>query len=569
LQVPESLRASVCGHSMKLVSFVALLVFFVLLWVLLCHQLVDTKLQAGGVSIGFLHPSCAGGGGGERVLWCAVRAFLHKQGLLSEPGRERAKLSGNRGCNTCVWVYTSRYQPASKSLRSFISARAAEQFGAVAFDDAIRMVRFMPLRTAALLEPRLYPCFTMFLQLLVGALIAAEIVLRHTTLQAQRLVQVVAGWPSRNPKAAQEPAPLPSIILDTVGIPLSLLCLKCWTLGRIRTCAYVHYPLVSSEMMSQAVARLRVGLKSIWAAGRLVYYRYLLLQVYAGCGAATDLVMVNSSWTREHMKRLWHRVDDTQSGCTPQKCVSRAIHLVYPPCGPCRTRAILPALGEGQVRQRIVSIAQFRPEKRHQLQLECFTELLHRYPRETLHARLVMMGGARNQADRRRAARLCQQAAALRDDLCTEDRVQIRVNVHRDDLERALHGEFGCFLHTMEDEHFGISIVEAMSSGLIVITHASGGALHDILCPESPEAPLGFLYRTRDELIERMADVLFRLPVASLQAIQTRACKRARTMFSDEAFHSRFLDALASLTVGDSKHHVSKSISVDASRYAR
>ena len=27
-----------------------------------------------GVSVGFFHPYCNAGGGGERVLWCAVRA---------------------------------------------------------------------------------------------------------------------------------------------------------------------------------------------------------------------------------------------------------------------------------------------------------------------------------------------------------------------------------------------------------------------------------------------------------------------------------------------------------------
>jgi alpha-1,2-mannosyltransferase len=36
-------------------------------------------------------------------------------------------------------------------------------------------------------------------------------------------------------------------------------------------------------------------------------------------------------------------------------------------------------------------------------------------------------------------------------------------------------------LHTMRDEHFGISVIEMMSSGLITIAHKSAGPLNDIL----------------------------------------------------------------------------------------
>ncbi len=36
-------------------------------------------------------------------------------------------------------------------------------------------------------------------------------------------------------------------------------------------------------------------------------------------------------------------------------------------------------------------------------------------------------------------------------------------------------------IHTMREEHFGISIVEMMSAGLIVIAHASAGPKTDII----------------------------------------------------------------------------------------
>ena len=47
----------------------------------------------------------------------------------------------------------------------------------------------------------------------------------------------------------------------------------------------------------------------------------------------------------------------------------------------------------------------------------------------------------------------------------------------------------------MKEEHFGISIVEMMSAGLITIAHASAGPKHDIIgvCSE----PVGFIAKTQ------------------------------------------------------------------------
>jgi len=36
-------------------------------------------------------------------------------------------------------------------------------------------------------------------------------------------------------------------------------------------------------------------------------------------------------------------------------------------------------------------------------------------------------------------------------------------------------------IHTMREEHFGITIVEMMAAGMVTIAHASGGPLRDII----------------------------------------------------------------------------------------
>lgn len=57
-----------------------------------------------------------------------------------------------------------------------------------------------------------------------------------------------------------------------------------------------------------------------------------------------------------------------------------------------------------------------------------------------------------------------------------QDSVDFKLNVSRDELNQIFKlSKVG--IHTMKQEHFGISIVEMMSAGLITIAHASAGPL--------------------------------------------------------------------------------------------
>jgi len=58
--------------------------------------------------------------------------------------------------------------------------------------------------------------------------------------------------------------------------------------------------------------------------------------------------------------------------------------------------------------------------------------------------------------------------------LALEENVEFKLNVPYSELVSEMQrGTIG--LHTMWNEHFGISIVECMAAGLIMVTHASGG----------------------------------------------------------------------------------------------
>lgn len=58
--------------------------------------------------------------------------------------------------------------------------------------------------------------------------------------------------------------------------------------------------------------------------------------------------------------------------------------------------------------------------------------------------------------------------------LAIDENVEFKLNISFSELVSELQrGTIG--LHTMWNEHFGISIVECMAAGLIMVAHASGG----------------------------------------------------------------------------------------------
>ena len=148
--------------------------------------------------------------------------------------------------------------------------------------------------------------------------------------------------------------------------------------------------------------------------------------------------------------------------------------------------------------------AQFRPEKDHALQLRAFALARQRAASSAvwsgsseavLAARLKLIGSCRNAGDERRVEQLVRPLGALATHLCIfchseVDSHQVMssgipgpaqgheaehlgiahcvdfcVNVPYAEVRQLLGGAVGG-LHTMLDEHFGISIVEYMAAGL-------------------------------------------------------------------------------------------------------
>ncbi|KAJ7157845.1 mannosyltransferase [Mycena crocata] len=221
--------------------------------------------------------------------------------------------------------------------------------------------------------------------------------------------------------------------------------------------AYVHYPTVSPPMIGR-VRRI----------AKLAYYHAFML-LYALALRRARLIVVNSSWTKKHVDAV----------------------LAYPPFRRSRvvsTHGASATRGSCARRARVVlSIAQFRPEKDHAMQVRALGMLLKEHPEYAAQGiQLVLIGGCRNAEDEARVDGLRELAR----ELGVEAHVQFVLNAPYPDMLAWL-GRASVGLNTMLDEHSGINVVEFMAAGVIPIAHASGGPFEDIVVPFQGE-PTGY-----------------------------------------------------------------------------
>lgn len=198
----------------------------------------------------------------------------------------------------------------------------------------------------------------------------------------------------------------------------------------------------------------------ILSAIKAVYYCAFAL-LYGLAGSCSDVIMVNSTWTLGHILALWRAPNRTS--------------VVYPPCD---VQAFLDVPLEEEedkdgVRKchSIVSVAQFRPEKDHRLQVRAFRKLLDRRrgePGSRELVKLVLIGGCRNQEDEDRVLML----RGLCQELGVADSVEFKLNIPFEELKKELvDATIG--LHTMWNEHFGIGENKTILRILVLIPRFS------------------------------------------------------------------------------------------------
>ena len=159
---------------------------------------------------------------------------------------------------------------------------------------------------------------------------------------------------------------VPDIYFETTGYAFSYPIFK--YLANVPVCCYVHYPTISVDMLDK-VSRRNVSFNNravisrskFLTNGKLFYYK-AFAKLYSLCGRCACCVMVNSSWTLTHINSLWS--------------LNFKTNVVYPPCDVDNFSSI-----ENPKRDEnfyISSVAQFRPEKNHQLQVKSFAKFLQK-----------------------------------------------------------------------------------------------------------------------------------------------------------------------------------------------
>ena len=172
------------------------------------------------------------------------------------------------------------------------------------------------------------------------------------------------------------------IFIDTVGVGFAYPLVR--LLFGVKVISYTHYPTISSDMLKQIdsqqfnnnLANAPVYVK----VAKRLYYRILML-LYSLCGKFASQVATNGSWTDGHIRKLW--------GDKPSTV------LIYPPCDTSDIVEKIPLETQGKKNQ-MISFAQFRPEKDHELQLMIWKDALPNLPKD---AQFVMIGATRGPED--------------------------------------------------------------------------------------------------------------------------------------------------------------------------
>ena len=209
--------------------------------------------------------------------------------------------------------------------------------------------------------------------------------------------------------------------------------------------------------------------------------------------------------------------------------------VVFPPCN---TDDLDSLPLSGRLR-RIISIAQFRPEKDHPLQLRAFAAFKKSNEKMFADVVLQLVGGVRDAGDQARVGALRQ----LANELGVAKFVEFHENLPYPNLRKLL-GQATCSLHTMWNEHFGIVVVESMAAGCVTIAHRSGGPLSDIV----KHGESGFLASTDKEYADALINIF--TTDASTRADVESIAKKGRIesgRFSEEVFTREFSTSFAPL----------------------
>ncbi|CAE7903072.1 Alg11 [Symbiodinium necroappetens] len=557
-----------------------------------------TKALRGQETVAFFHPYANAGGGGERVLWCCIRSVQQ-----NHPGV------------ACV-VYTGDTDVTAAGLLETAQQRFGLTINAAG-------VHFVFLTKRHWVEASSWPRFT-----LIG----------------QSLGSLVLGWEA----ICQFQ---PDVYIDSMGyaftLPLFRLLGSCRVGCYVHypTISTDMLEQVSSGVHVQGMTRMvapctgsdavcndaMVARSSILSAAKLLYYK-AFATLYGMAGKSADArasrqrvqemltpALLNLRWSSSTLlglaatstlcgqclkpgtaceKLMWEAY--ASADMSVHRCIPIIMMIIMLSA---RSRHISPRrvcfLGkaghlpwymdpEDFTGKLVLSLAQFRPEKNHALQLRSFAKYrqektgpVHGELLEKRIENVVRMSGAqgplachihlvgsfpawwaqrpcaksvvwagRDDGDRRRVEalrKLCGEWLGLHEEgkegAGREWDVSFRTNVPLKEMQSLL-SQADVGLHTMRDEHFGISVVEFMAAGAVVIAHNSAGPAMDIVTPLADGRRTGMLASDDADYARKLREALDETSTDDRRKIAEAAREAVRDRFSQEAFEENVAQRL-------------------------
>ena len=242
-----------------------------------------------------------------------------------------------------------------------------------------------------------------------------------------------------------------------------------------------------------------------------------------GNGDRIEKIVVYSNFAKEHFVALQQRL----------KIAQKDLQVIFPPVTPVPIKA-----GPKNGPMKVTLIGRFfcgGHNKRHDVAIDAVRKLVER----GLSVELNLVGSVHAGAEHRTHLEwLKERARGLP--------VIFHTNLSREGIERVL-GESQLYWHAtgfgVDDavhpekcEHFGISILEAMSAGCVPLVCRNGGPIEFVT-----EQVNGFHYGSLDELVEKSHLLLERPDM--LKALGGTA-RGAAAKYSQEAFDARWRELL-------------------------
>ncbi|KAL2808718.1 hypothetical protein BJX63DRAFT_20744 [Aspergillus granulosus] len=456
----------------------------------------------------FFHPFCNAGGGGERVLWEAVRA------------------TQKRWPKAVCAIYTGDVDATKTAMLERVQNRFNIQLHAPT-------VELLYLSTRKYVQSSMYPYMTLLGQSL-GSLIVAY--------DAFTLVA-------------------PDIFIDTMGYAFAIAFCKL-LFPSVPTGAYVHYPTISTDMLQSLDDKS--GTKGVNAGAGTGFkgtlkrkYWLAFARLYGWVGSHVDVVMCNSSWTSAHIRTIWGPSRQKPLLSSPALKYKDPV-VVFPPTAVLEIQSTIPVNPKSETSRTptILYIAQFRPEKNHPLILRSFARFLERYKERrsgeedntAAEPQLLLIGTVRPSSPDETHIynlRLLAHELRIRNNttfLCDASWPTI--------LSHLSTSSIG--VNAMWNEHFGICVVEYQAAGLIPVVHDSGGPREDIVVDlpgtedGGPSGGATGFRATSEEDFASAFEAALALSVEEKVAMRGRA-RESSLRFTEEEFSKKWVGEVGKL----------------------